>query len=152
MMGKAGAGKDAVGKILVDHFSYTRLAFADLLKDMAKDIGWNGEKDKVGRELLQNLGLAARNHLGADVWVTPILTKALDIVRKGGRVVITDVRFPNEWAAVLRQGVLWRVERPNLQPVNNHISETALDGHRVDELIVNDGTLTQLAQKVSALI
>jgi hypothetical protein len=98
LAGYAGSGKDLSANILCDRFNYERRGFADALKALATTIGWDGRKDDTGRRLLQELGVGARDVLGADVWVDALMRDL------PGRVVITDVRFPNEveaiWAAI----------------------------------------------------
>jgi hypothetical protein len=155
LCGYAGSGKDAVAEILVRDHGFTRLAFADALKDIARRIGWNGEKDEAGRKLLQDLGVACRECIYSDIWVDAVRGKYIDMW--GGdpesRVVITDVRFPNEIGMIWDYGgKLWRVDRPGVGPVNGHISESAWCDSEPDATIVNDGTLDDLAEAVRSAI
>lgn len=130
--GWSGCGKDTAGAVLVE-LGWTRRAFADPIKAVATDIGWRGNKDPEGRELLQRLGVACREHLDPDVWIRPVLTDPPE------RLVITDVRFPNEAAAIKAAGgYVIRIERPGTLPVNGHLSETALDRWPFDLRVVND--------------
>lgn len=64
-------------------------------------------------------------------------------------IVITDIRFENE-AAFLRShnGVIWHIVRPGVQLVNAHSSEAGIDRRPEDALIMNDGSLDQLEQRV----
>jgi hypothetical protein len=70
--------------------------------------------------------------------------------------IITDMRFPNEIAAVeLREGITIRVNRDNGTreiDTNPHPSETALDDAKFDYVIENDGTLDELVEKVRAIL
>lgn len=62
------------------------------------------------------------------------------------RLVITDVRFPNE-AAMVRQlgGQVWQVVRPGHEPPRTgHASETTGDEFAPDRVLVNDGSLDEL--------
>ena len=70
LSGKAGAGKDTCGEYLVS-LGYKRYAFADELKEIARELGWNGEKDEKGRTFLQELGSAGRNY-DPDMWIAVI--------------------------------------------------------------------------------
>jgi hypothetical protein len=166
--GYAQAGKDSIGAVLCDGWGFERVGFADALKavlestDPAVDevvapLGWEDAKrayphepwDHTVRDLLQRLGVAVREHVDPDAWVTA----ALRGLKPGGAYVITDLRFPNEYEAIReRGGQVWRVTRPGTAPVNAHVSETALDGHQFDETIVNDGTLADLAVRVGAAL
>jgi hypothetical protein len=70
---------------------------------------WYGQKkDPEVRRVLQRLGTEVGRELDPNLWVYALLLEAKRIVEAGGRVAITDVRFPNE-AAALRgdvEGVL----------------------------------------------
>jgi len=147
LSGYARSGKDAAGEILVRQYGFVRRACADPLKAVARDLGWDGAKDDAGRVLLQNLGVSIRTHLHRDAWIWPVL---LDLPP---RLVITDVRYPNEAEAVKAAGgCVIRVERPSVGPVNAHLSEVALDEWSFDGTIVNDGSLADLEATVSSLV
>jgi hypothetical protein len=168
LSGYARTGKDTVARILVEQHGFTRVGFADALRDVALRVdpyvttagtklstvigsyGWERAKDSFPevRRLLQTLGVAVRDVVDEHAWV-----KALTLKLDGyGKYVVTDVRFPNEKAAVERLGGLTvRVNRPGYGPVNGHISETALDGEHFDWEIRNDGTAVDLRDHVSEL-
>jgi hypothetical protein len=103
----------------------------------------------VGR-LLQVLGTDCfRALVGENVWVDATLAPW----RAAGcpPAVITDVRFPNESAAIREaKGVIVRVIRKNAKCDDGrsaaHASETALDGEDPDAVILNDGSLADLAR------
>lgn len=171
LCGFARAGKDEVAKALVEELGFRRLAFADALKAVLYDIhpriaasvdlfGWEHVKENVlldGRGWLQRLGVACREHLGADVWVNAVMDAAWETVpdRRGwvdAKVVISDVRFPNEIEAVrYRGGELWRIDRPGVGPANDHISEHAWADGPFDRVIQNSGTIQDLRKLVVTL-
>jgi hypothetical protein len=149
LAGYAGAGKDCAAEALITA-GWERRAFADPLKDIARDLGWNGEKDDTGRRFLQNLGSSVRAHLGAHVWIDATLD---DIDPAQDRIVVTDVRYPNE-AAAIRQlgGLIVRIERPGVGPANDHPSEHALDRWPYDFQILNAGTVADLHAEILELV
>jgi hypothetical protein len=67
-------------------------------------------------------------------------------------VVIPDVRFPNEVAAIhAAGGRIWKIERPGAGlegTAGAHISEHAIDGFEPDWVIGNDGSLEWLKEMV----
>jgi len=157
--GYARSGKDTVGQILVANHQFHRHAFADKLKQLAIRIddhvadavaanGWEDAKsDPYVRGLLQRLGVAARDTIADDIWVTALFGD-LDF---GLRHVITDVRFINE-ADTIREagGYVWRVNRPGVHAVNSHVSEHQLDDYPFDIVLTNDGDINNLAAKVAS--
>lgn len=169
LMGYARAGKDTAAKVLVEEFGYTRVAFADPLReavlrlnpftasgfrlaDIVSASGWEGAKTYPEvRRLLQVMGTeVGRELFGQDIWVDTAFRLANEIQ---GPIVFTDVRFPNELESITaRNGTLVRIVRPNTAPVNGHASETALDGYRPDCVLVNDGTVEALQAQVRRMV
>lgn len=67
--------------------------------------------------------------------------------------VVTDVRFPNEAKAIAdKDGILIRINRLGVKPVNNHPSETSLDDYGFDYIIDNDSTIKSLTKVVTNII
>jgi hypothetical protein len=120
------------------------------------------------REFLQILGTEAiRIGLHRNAWVNSLMheyktDKGIDILDDGTmnawfkplpNWIITDCRFRNE-AEVIKErgGMVIRINRPGILPVNNHPSEVALDDWDFDSVISNDGTINDLFEKVKNTI
>jgi dephospho-CoA kinase len=160
LSGYAQSGKDTVANILVEQYGFNRVAFADKirgllyeanptvndglkLQDMVNEYGWDVAKKHLEvRRLLQELGVGARKLFGENFWVHQAMTS---ITNAHSNIVVTDVRFINE-ANTLKTngGQLWRVKRPGIGAVNNHLSEHDLDGYKVDQILHNGGTVKEL--------
>lgn len=173
--GFAGCGKDAAASVLIRDHGYERVSFADPLRQMLYALnpiagyrsmsgdlvdvqtlvdakGWDRAKREHEeiRELLQRLGTeAGRKILGQNVWVKLAMEKASQF----SKVVITDCRFENEASAVMdMEGVVVRITRPGVGPINVHISDRGLSDKFVTYDLCNDGTLEDLAEKVRGLV
>jgi len=163
LTGYARSGKDEVAKILVERFGYQRLAFADQIKDilmlvnpilesghrlneLVTEYGWEVAKAKTEvRRLLQTLGMAVREILDNEVWIVAVMQRMDEDVD----YVIPDVRFYNEAANIkLMGGEIWRINRPDVTAINDHISESEMDSYTVDRVLENDGTLEDLELSV----
>jgi hypothetical protein len=165
LTGYAQFGKDTLASILVENYGYSRIAFADTirdflyginpmvacsptgyLQDLINLVGWDKAKQEPQvRRLLQDLGISARELIDENIWVNA----ALSSVNADDRVVVTDVRFENEAVAIkLMGGQLWRVKRLGVGPVNNHVSESELDWYKVDQIFVNNGSIDDLTMLV----
>lgn len=167
LSGYAQSGKDTVAEYLIEHYGYRRVAFADPIRralynldpkiridemlgaslaNAVDHMGWDEVKrlSSDARDLLQRMGTeVGRNMFGEDFWVD----QAMRGVSKFDNVVITDVRYPNEYKAIkVREGDVWRVERTGVGPVNDHSSERALDDKRFDKIITNDSNKDDLYQ------
>lgn len=154
---RARSGKDTVGEILVRRFGFTRIAFADRLKQLVGQLYRTDAFDpdfktsvlhngKTGGQTLQEIGVALRN-LDPDIWIQASGLAGYAVI-PGIRVVITDVRFPNEAAAVRKfGGKLWEIRRPGL-PTDSHASEVGGREVKWDAVIPNDTTLEDLEARV----
>jgi hypothetical protein len=119
------------------------------------------------RDLLQRLGTEAmRDGLHKNVWVNALMADYKihpehfnDIAngRENGdgypNWIITDTRFPNEAQAIKdKGGMVIKVDRPGVGPVNGHPSEDALKDYNFDYVIHNDGSINDLDNKVIEFI
>jgi hypothetical protein len=164
LSGYARSGKDTVASFLVAEYGYRQIAFADRLRELVvslfpsvaevvNDAGGDWEKAKEDpevRRMLQGVGVAARNHIGPNVWITA----ALGSVGKSEKIVVSDMRFINEADALAARGAaLFRIERPGTKAINNHVSETALDRYDgFHAVLVNDDTIEVLHDRVRTAI
>lgn len=169
--GPIGAGKDVIASHLIKKYCFTRIAFADQLKQdvltrFARTLRalWTlnaqpGEptsddlwamvylsKPPGVRELLQEYGSEVRRQDDPDYWVKRWKRAARE---KRAFVVAPDVRFVNEAQAIKSQhGLLLKVERPGKEEVG-HASETGLrDWTDWDKVFQNVGTIQQLTTEV----
>lgn len=129
------------------------------------------------RELLQVLGTEAmRNVLHENVWVNALMAdykgiyKGLPSEYTPGKNltypnwIITDMRFPNEMDAVkAKGGITIRVNGMYVRQgdgkatrtyseTGEHPSETALDDHKFDYVIDNNGSISDLIDKVKNIL
>jgi len=170
LSGYARTGKDTVAEILIRKYGYRRIAFADKIKEAlitlnpivvpeiglhlaeyVNDFSWEVAKNTPEvRRLLQVMGTeVGRNLLSQDIWVEA----ALKDVRAGEKIVLTDVRFPDEADAVKWLfGEVWRIERKGVLATNSHKSESALDEWIFDRIIDNSGTLEDLEESVDVIM
>lgn len=163
LCGRAHTGKDTAADYLVREYGFVRAAFADpirnMLEAMLNDAGAdyahlyepklkNAPFPELGgvtaRHLMQTLGTEwGRNQLGADWWLR-LLERSLGLHAGGfavhDRIVITDVRFPNE-AEWIRQlgGIIIKLHREQADAVRSHASEDFIDALPSNADLVNNG-------------
>lgn len=119
------------------------------------------------RDFLQRLGTdAIRDGLHKDTWVNALMAdyKPTQFQWSDGPLggykdgpmpnwIITDCRFPNEFRSIKDEGgVIIRIERDGVKPVNAHPSETALDSFEFDFEIENNGSLEDLRRSVTFML
>ena len=102
------------------------------------------------RDFLQKLGTEAiRDSLHENTWVNATM---IDYTAESNWI-ITDTRFPNEAEAIKKAGgIVVRINRPGVQPINPHPSETSLDDWNFDAVINNDGDVSDIVHKVGLLL
>jgi hypothetical protein len=116
------------------------------------------------RDLLQKLGTEAmRDGLHTNVWVNALMSDykpgpfypevPAEDHAEFPNWIITDTRFPNEAQAIKdKGGMVIKVDRPGVGPVNGHPSEDALKDYNFDYVIHNDGSINDLDNKVMEFI
>jgi hypothetical protein len=178
LIGKARSGKDTAAGFLVRERAYTRVAFADPLKEMAlsidplvparerlihvrlsalvRDVGWEYAKDHYPevRSVLQRIGQTQRE-FDADYWVNVAARKIAGAEAWNLPVVVTDVRYLNEAVMLRARGFkMIRIIRPRIGVTTKearaamHASENELNDYPTDAVIYNDGDLDALGRAI----
>jgi hypothetical protein len=158
---RARSGKDTVGEILVRRFGFMRVSFADQLKRTVGQLYRVDPFDPdfkttalpngmTGGQALQQIGVALRG-VDENIWIHASGLTGYAMM-PNARIVVTDVRFPNEAAAVRELGgKLWEIRRPGL-PADSHASEIGGREIKWDAVIPNDTTLADLEGRVIACL
>jgi hypothetical protein len=199
IVGNIGEGKDTIADYLVNQHNFKRESFAGTLKDAVSAVfgwdrtmlegqtnesrEWREQVDQWWADRLNMPGLTPRLILqlwGTEVcrrsfhdaiWVASLENKLRNI---NTDVVISDCRFPNEFATIKNLGgIIVRVKRyPDpewhthaqgalagniediliLKEFGIHESEWAWYGLQVDHTIENNDTLDALYAKVTTIV
>lgn len=120
--------------------------YADYLKFIAKTyLGWNGEKDVQGRNLLQWLGTDKIRSSNYDFWVI-VVANLIEVFKEDyDYFFIPDCRFPNEVTYLNKQFGFEKVElvricrkdfiSPLTEKQQKHPSETSMDDYPANYII-----------------
>lgn len=175
LTGVARAGKDEVGKILVEKYGFEQFSPADLVRAVALGAdplipfngtdnggfclrlsaivaaaGWEAAKEYPEvRGFLQRLGAeGVRTVLGQSTWTDKVMAD-LDPDK---HYVNTSVRFDDEAQAIIDAGgEMWRITRPGYEPLN-HASDAGIDDVLVYYDINNNRTLEKLEYVVDCIM
>lgn len=170
--GKAESGKNAFADMIMRYrpssLIAVNFAFADEVKKIAKDMGWDGQKTENGRSGLIMIGDGARKYFDPDIWVKKLCKTMEPIASQSDTLssithfvmIVTDCRYPNEPESLRefanKVGASYftlRVNRPNYESKltaeqRSNLSETGLDDYpKFDFIIENDGTLFDFKDK-----
>ena len=178
LTGKKHSGKDTTADYLVNNYNFIKIAFADSLKMACREIfGFNNDQlfdenikeqidkdwghspreifQKVGTELFRNTLPQLCVNIHDDIWIRSVEKKIKNIINNTNdknniKIVITDIRFPNELTFVQNYGGhIWKILRDeqqltNEQLTNEHSSEKHLNNFSYDHQINNNSTLDDL--------
>ena len=170
LSGWAGSGKDAAASLLTDEMNFTRLAFADLLKeDVSEKSGIPlsafhdpAEKDKpiqhmyhvTPRQLLLAHALTVKAN-DPDIYSRKVASLVLALGH--GRFIVSDWRYKREYE-VLREKlgpdaciIRGRINRPGIAVLNDP-SEHDLDDESFDFTVTNDGCISDLRDRLKAAV
>lgn len=177
--GKKNSGKDTAADYLVKKLGFTKIGFADKLKEsfaalfdisiedierlkndpdtivgIQRVLGLGEDtlyKTMTLRTALQRYGVEAhRDIFGQDFWVEAALGPTIwDL---GTKIVVPDVRFENEARAIHRQGVVIEIVRPGLEDNDTRVSETGLPDELIDARVTNDDTIERLQERVLLVV
>lgn len=167
--GKAGAGKDTAANVLVEHYGFHQVAFADPMRAMMEALlEPAGLEEYMKRDLkeatipelgvsyrhmMQTLGTEWGRGLGSDFWIrlagARIYSSRASLIN---RWVISDVRFPNEaeWIQA-RGGRVIHIARPGIQAARGHASEAWAGRLNEHYTINNTGSLRDFERTVAKL-
>ena len=176
IFGKAGSGKDTIANYMIENLGYTKIAFADILKDIvsvifswdrhllegdtkesrqfreSKDVWWSKKLDKeiTPRLMLQQIGTELfRNHFDKNIWIYAIERK----IARYSKVVITDIRFLNEHQLIKNlNGIIIKVIRNIDNKIPSHSSENNFNDFSFDFQIHNNHTIEDLHNQVMNLL
>jgi len=160
--GPMDSGKSTVGRfiasLLSEELKVYMLPLADKVKQIAREIGWDGVKDERGRRLLQLIGTeCGRNLVSKEVWLMHWRFALMDTAG-WDMAVADDVRFPNEADYIISQGgIIIQMLRPTgrqvlCQECHTHESEVErLPDELVTAVIRNERGRSDLAMDVAEL-
>lgn len=179
LTGAAGCGKDTAALFLRDVMGFRQLSLAEpirrgivamfgipyeyLVDRRLKEEPIEQLCGKSPRQAMQTLGTEwGRNHMCLDIWLK-VAQRDIDFQSKlaaAGNmhingVVVSDIRFPGEVKWLKDQGgSLWLIERPNNPHAINtgHESENPIGPYSIDEVIINDGDIDKLHEKIEIMI
>ena len=166
--GKAGSGKDVVGKYLYDLVESANqkaciLRFTKPLYEYAKNyFGWDGNVKNKPRDLFQTLGYdIIQKKLGKKYFLVNRLLEDISILKNYFDIfIIPDGRLIQEFEYVKKvypNTIIIKVVRENydngLSPnQRKHITETNLDDYQHYDYIITNSHKDKLYQEVQKIV
>ena len=163
--GEAEHGKTASATILKEKLEGIGkkcliINFADYLKFICKQyFGWDGQKDVVGRKILQEIGTDVIRKKDSSFWVKAVISFIKVFEDKYDYFLIGDCRFPDEISCFKKEEIdslSIKVIRLNFEnkltpEQRKHPSECALNSHVFDYIIRSESGLENLSKTIDNL-
>lgn len=166
--GHANAGKDTFADELVTHHDFVKMEFARKLKEIISDLydvplsdfydrtlkntPHPNLYDNTPREAAQRIGTEGfRNLIGASTWIDYLKRQ---IVKSDSLIVISDVRFPDEFDMIVEMGgTIIGISRDD---VEYYLHESEAQVHaliaKADIIVSNKDTLDKYRVNISRTI
>jgi hypothetical protein len=172
IIGKKYSGKDTIADYLVANHNFKKMAFADPVKKITKELFNFSDEQLYGnlketvdtrwgispREAFQKIGtefgqfgihtyFPSMERFGRSLWVERLFAEYI----RDENTVISDVRFKHEIDRIKKEnGIIIKIIRDN-NYIDNHISENEIDTEEC-KIFFNNGTKDELYNSVEQFI
>lgn len=159
--GSGGVGKDTfvelvsieVNDILKKFHTVINFSSVDKVKEIAKEIGWDGKKTEKDRKFLSDLKVLTSNY--CDMPFESIKTKVNEFLKdEESRFLFLHIREPEEIARAVKefgaQTVL--VIRNSVKHITSNMADENVFNYKYDFVIDNNGTKEELNNKAKEFI
>lgn len=152
--GVGAVGKGTFVEFVSKHIPTYKYSIADLSKEAATILGWDGGKTEKDRRFLSDIiDLATEYNDSPFQDVVSIVTdfKSNKIETD---VLFVDMRNPKDIARAVKtfdaETVLLR--NPRVKPIETNHADQNVENYKYDYIIENDGTLEQLKEKAKIFV
>ena len=170
LTGRKRSGKDTAANILIRDYGAVRHSFADPLREVCtiifgvtaeeltapelKEVFLDRYPYESPREILQKVGTECIRTHYPEAWIEAFRRTTEPVVKKGGLVVCSDLRFMNEALHIRsRGGIIIRIDADKRlgPPEDGHTSETEMLGIEPDLTIPNNDTQEKFEEMCSKI-
>ena len=159
--GFGGVGKDTfVELVLVElndklkrFHTVVNFSSVDKVKEIAREIGWDGKKSEKDRKFLSDLKSLTSDY--CDMPFQSMKTKIKDFVESDeGQILFLHIREPEEIERVVNEfgakSIL--IVRDSVTHITSNVSDKNVFDYHYDFVIENTGTIEDLQEKVKQFI
>lgn len=145
--GMARAGKDTFVSYVGKYINAVHISIVDKVKETAKQIGWNGEKDEKGRKLLSDIKLMTDAY--DDRNYEYVRSHILEFINDNTKeALFIDMREQKDIQRVKDEFNIKSVfvKNNNVKNITSNIADANVFNIEYDIIIDNSGTLTELEE------
>lgn len=153
--GAGGVGKDTFVEIcqrMMDKDKILNISTVDFIKQAAKILGWNEQKDEKGRKFLSDLKDLATEY--SDLSVSYISKTILQAQEDGTEAIFVHCREPKELARLKKRfnAITLLIKNNRVKPIESNHADRDIEQYEYDFIIENNEGLLELTKKAADFI
>jgi len=147
--GIGGSGKDSFCNFCSEYISTMNISSVDKIKEAAKILGWNGEKDEKSRKFLSDLKLLSTQY---NNYPYQYIENNIEYFKRDDtpyNLLFIHVREPEEIDKIKYKYncKTLLIKNKNILPIKSNMADANVENYTYDYVIDNSGTLKELEQK-----
>lgn len=145
--GSGGVGKDTFISLLDYRATVMNFSSVDKVKEVAKVIGWDGDKTDKGRKLLHDLKILCANY--NDMPFNSMKDKYEEFLKNSAHFLFLHIREPEEIERAKNEfnAKTILVKRSNIKHITSNSSDNNVYNYDYDIVINNDCDIEELRNK-----
>lgn len=145
----ARCGKDTFAEILNKFIPTRKYSSIDKVKDIARECGWNGEKDEVSRKFLSDLKVLTSEY--NDMPFNAIKNEVSKFNQDNNKqVLLIDIREPAEIhrAKNVFNAKTILIKNDRVKQINSNMADANVYNYDYDYVVENNGTLKDFRDNI----
>lgn len=152
--GMARSGKDTFAVMMNEIIPTKKYSSIDYIKEIAKQCGWNGQKDEKSRKFLSDLKVLTilYNDLPFKKIQEEIIKFNADKIHN---VLLIDIREPNEIKRLCETyGTIKTIliRRNSVKNITSNMADAGVFNYKYNFVIDNNGTLDEFKNKIEKFV
>lgn len=153
--GSGGVGKDTFVDICKQYVECEHISSVDKVKEVAAQLGWNGEKDEASRKFLSDLKMLFTDY--NDASYRYVMDKITEFLWNNGneKILFVDIREPREIDKIKNRVENVRtvlITNPRVKDITSNDGDAGVYDYTYDYVIANDGTISDLEEKAKRFL
>lgn len=147
--GYGGSGKDTFVDLVSKYNKVYNFSSVDKVKEIAKIIGWNGEKDEKSRKFLSDLKKLTSDY--NDMPFNSIKEAINKFYSSDKEIMFIHIREPEEIKRVVNEfnAKTLFIKRDNIKKITSNDSDASVENYNYD-YIINNTSLEALEEKAKS--
>lgn len=152
--GSGCCGKDTFANILSKYFNTYKYSSIDKVKELAKIIGWNGDKTEKDRKFLSDLKLLTTQYNDMPFKDLCSIVDDFNCGMLDAKLLLIDIREPEEIekAKLKFKAITVLVKNDNVKHIKSNIADKNVFNYKYDYVIDNSGTIKELENKTKEFV